>query len=221
VRGVAEERKCRVYTIAERFGPDISRYPTTNLEGEYQRWNAATATLTAEILSPRWNLTPTRVQDALQEVSWPGRWQRAEVGGKNLILDASHNPEGALVLNENLVRLHEETKQLPVVIVGVLGLARARPLVEVVSRHAKEIYFVVPQQARACSFEDLQALVPASFKGPVHRSSVAELFPRADLCTAGEKSDLVVVTGSIYLLGEIFARIEPHRGAGEGRLQDF
>jgi dihydrofolate synthase/folylpolyglutamate synthase len=32
---------------------------------------------------------------------------------------------------------------------------------------------------------------------------------------------LVVVTGSIYLIGEVFERIEPGRGAGEGRLQDF
>ena len=31
----------------------------------------------------------------------------------------------------------------------------------------------------------------------------------------------VVVTGSIYLIGEVFERIEPGRGAGEGRLQDF
>jgi dihydrofolate synthase/folylpolyglutamate synthase len=31
----------------------------------------------------------------------------------------------------------------------------------------------------------------------------------------------VVVTGSIYLLGEVLARIEPDRGTGEGRLQDF
>ena len=31
----------------------------------------------------------------------------------------------------------------------------------------------------------------------------------------------VVVTGSIYLLGEIMARLAPQRGPGEGRLQDF
>jgi len=30
-----------------------------------------------------------------------------------------------------------------------------------------------------------------------------------------------VVTGSIYLLGEVLARIGPGTAAGEGRLQDF
>jgi dihydrofolate synthase/folylpolyglutamate synthase len=29
------------------------------------------------------------------------------------------------------------------------------------------------------------------------------------------------VTGSIYLIGEVLACLEPQRGAGEGRLQDF
>jgi dihydrofolate synthase/folylpolyglutamate synthase len=32
---------------------------------------------------------------------------------------------------------------------------------------------------------------------------------------------VLVVTGSIYLLGEVLARLEPERGAGEQRLQDF
>jgi dihydrofolate synthase/folylpolyglutamate synthase len=48
-----------------------------------------------------------------------------------------------------------------------------------------------------------------------------ELFPTKDRCEVGGPDDLVVVTGSIYLLGEILARIEPERGANEGRLQDF
>ena len=40
---------------------------------------------------------------------------------------------------------------------------------------------------------------------------------------AGDDAELetVVVTGSIYLLGEVLARVEPARGPGEGRLQDF
>jgi dihydrofolate synthase/folylpolyglutamate synthase len=40
-------------------------------------------------------------------------------------------------------------------------------------------------------------------------------------CTAGGADDVIVVTGSVYLLGEIMARLMPERGAGEGRLQDF
>jgi dihydrofolate synthase/folylpolyglutamate synthase len=107
------------------------------------------------------------------------------------------------------------------VIVGALGVARAGPLLETVARHAAEIHLVVPSQARACSHEELAALVPTSFSGQVRRSTVAGLFPGPGVCTAGGAEDGVVVTGSIYLLGEIMARLEPQRGPGEGRLQDF
>jgi len=55
----------------------------------------------------------------------------------------------------------------------------------------------------------------------VVRSTVEALFPRPDLCTAGGPDDVVVVTGSIYLLGEVMARLDPARGAAEERLQDF
>jgi dihydrofolate synthase/folylpolyglutamate synthase len=50
---------------------------------------------------------------------------------------------------------------------------------------------------------------------------VTGLFPAANCCVAGQADDVIVVTGSIYLLGEVLACLEPQRGAGEGRLQDF
>jgi len=136
-------------------------------------------------------------------------------------LDSSHNPEGASVLEANLARLEAETGRRPVIITGALGARRAGALLATAARHARELHLVVPHQARACSYEELEALIPADFKGTVVRATVETLFPRPDLCTAGRPDDPVVVTGSIYLLGEVLARIEPQRGLGEGRLQDF
>ena len=124
-------------------------------------------------------------------------------------------------MRRTIRRLIAETGRPPVVVMGVLGAARARPLLETICRHAREIYLVMPQQARACTFEELESLVPAGFSGKVRRTSVAEVFPGPDACTIGEEQDTILVTGSIYLLGEILARIEPERGKGEGRLQDF
>ena len=80
---------------------------------------------------------------------------------------------------------------------------------------------MVPHQARACNYEQLEALVPAGYSGKVCRATVEELFPSPDRCTAGGAGDMIVVTGSIYLLGEVLARVEPARGASEGKLQDF
>lgn len=221
VREVAAACGAPVHSVREIFGEDLARYPQTVLEGDYQRWNAATATLGARLLPAKWKLTDEVIARGLRQVNWPGRWQRTTLGGRPLILDASHNPEGAQVLEQNLRQLIAETGRQPVVIAGALGEFRARTLLDVVCRHAREVHLVTPRQARASSFEELFALVPAEHRARVHRGALDVIFPDARTCTVGGREDTVVVTGSIYLLGEVLERIEPGRGAGEGKLQDF
>ena len=221
IRGVALERGAPVHSVVERFGSGVAGCPETNLEGDYQRWNAATAALAAGVLGARWRLSDETVARGLSRVDWPGRWQRTLVGGRLLVLDASHNPEGAEALDCNLRRLVGEGGRAPVVVVGALGAARARAILEVVCRHAREVHLVVPKQSRACSHAELEALAPAGSAARLARGSVEEIFPRPGVCAVGGPDDAVVVTGSIYLLGEVLARLEPRRGSGEGRLQDF
>ena len=95
----------------------------------------------------------------------------------------------------------------PTIVVGALGRERARPLVEVAARHAGRLVLVRPDNERACTVEELAALVPAAFRGELVRSAPAELFPAAATCTA--LGETVVVLGSLYLVGEVLAR---HQG---------
>lgn len=221
IRAIAAAAGSRVISVREEYGESIGGYPSTGLEGDYQRWNAATAALAALQLSPSFGITEASIRSGLATVEWVGRWQRTSLGGRLVVLDSSHNPEGASVLDTNLGRLVDETGMSPVAIVGALGAMRAGPLLEVVCRHCREVHLAVPKQARASTYEELEALVPAAFKGRVVRSTVEGLFPDPETCTAGKKGDVILVTGSIYLLGEVLSRLEPHRGPGEGRLQDF
>ena len=236
VREVAAAQGAPVHSVREIFGEETAGYPRTNLAGDYQRWNAATATVAARLLRERWSVSSGRAANlsggqvppseehiarGLGQVDWPGRWQRTSIGGRPLILDASHNPEGAQMLERNLQELVAATGRQPVIVTGALGEFRARALLEVVLRYACEVHLVTPKQARACTFEELVALVPAGARARVHRGTVEGIFPDAHTCTVGGRGDTIVVTGSIYLLGEILERLEPRRGAGEGRLQDF
>lgn len=242
VREVAAAQDAPLHSVREIFGEDIAGYPTTNLEGDYQRWNAATATLAVRVFysecraaasrqavpgpatsadPTEWGLPEEVIARGLSHVNWPGRWQRTSIGGRPLILDASHNPEGAQMLELNFRNLIAMTGRKPVVVAAALGEFRARALLEAVLHHAGEVHLVTPHQARACTFEELAALVPADARPRVHRATVAGIFPDAHTCTIGGPEDTVVVTGSIYLLGEVLERIEPGRGAGEGNLQDF
>ncbi|HWA86636.1 MAG TPA: folylpolyglutamate synthase/dihydrofolate synthase family protein [Opitutus sp.] len=221
IRRIAGERAAPIISVRHEFGGDLARYPRTNLAGDYQRWNAATATLAARALPSRWRIADDLVTSALRTVDWPARWQRIDLADRTLILDSSHNAEGATVLDANLAQLAAATGRAPVVICGVLGLDRARPIVAAICRHAREIHFVVPSQARASSHAQLESVVPPEFRGRVAADTLERLFPAPGVCVAGGPGDVIVVAGSIYLAGEVLGLLESARGRGEGGLQDF
>ncbi len=242
IREVAATNGAPVLSVREEFGETLDRYPRTNLEGDYQRWNAATALLVLRVFGERiaastgWSAASGRAENpsrgrvppaegdiarGLMHVNWPGRWQRLSVGGRAVILDASHNPEGAEVLERSLQRLVAETGRQPIIVAGVLGEFRARALLEVVLKYARELHLVTPRQNRATPYETMRALVPPASRHLVRGGTLEQIFPDATTCTLGAPGETVVVTGSIYLLGEVLERLEPGRGAGEGRLQDF
>ncbi len=207
IRAMAEQRGAPVRTVAEVYGEDPTEFPTTNLRGFYQRVNAATATLVAKALPPVWKISPGAIERGLASVKWPGRWERLSVGGRTVVLDASHNPEGAATLEANLAELAAETGRAPIVVVGVLGRERAEPLMAAIARQAKAIHLVVPQQPRATPQAVLEKLIPQGFCGEVVSDEIERIFPGGDVCNVGGAGDVVVVTGSIYLVGEAIARL--------------
>ena len=190
-----------LYFVRDRFRDGL---PEVSLPGEHQRRNAGAALLACE-LATRLPIEDAKARAALLTVEWAGRWQSHRlVDGRRLIVDGSHNEEGARVVEPLLASLAE-----PTLILGALGSERARPLVEVAARHARRLILVRPDNERACSVEELAALVPAGFRGEVRPATVAELFPAAATCTA--PGETLVVLGSLYLVGEVLARL---RGQG-------
>ena len=219
IRERAASKRAPIFSIAERFGQDLDRYPSTNLEGRFQRWNAATATLVCEVLRERFPVSPYDVHAALHSVDWPARWDLRHLGRKRLYLDTTHNPEGAVMLNELVDHLVRDSGGRPIFIVGTLGRFRADALMPVVARHAREIVLLEPAQPRAASFQMLRSAIPPSFRGAVSESTVGELFPFAGHCSVGEDDATIVATGSIYLIGEILDAIDYQSAVLEHLLQ--
>jgi dihydrofolate synthase/folylpolyglutamate synthase len=220
IREVAASQNSPVHAVREVFGEDASNYPACALSGLYQRRNAATATLAARVLASRFSITDTHIKAALDAVSWPGRWDLHALVDRSIILDATHNEEGCAYLDENLAGLAAQQGRKLTIIAGTLGEARAASLMPVVCRHARDLFLVEPQQPRACSFAQLEACIPHSFTGTLHRSSVRELFPLQGQTTAGCPAETIVATGSIYLIGEIMDAIHHAQPVDEGILQD-
>lgn len=208
-----------VVSVREKYGEDISSYPESGMEGPCQRWNAATATLIVRELNR--TISPEVIDRGLAQASWPARWQKLSWMGRTLVLDSSHNPEGAEELKKNLSRLVSEIGYRPKIVVGALGASRAGPLLEAVANFAQEIHLVVPEQARACDHQSMRELIPSDFLGGIMDQTVEDLFGADGLVSLTSENETVVVTGSIYLAGEVMSHLRPTAGPIESHLQDF
>ncbi len=219
IRRIAAERGCEVYAVAEHF-PDADTLPTTNLAGSFQRWNAAVATLACRILAQRFPIDPEKAGAALQAIHWPGRWETVLLRDRTLILDASHNPEGAALLRENLEQLTARTGKKPIIVAGTLGEERGRSLMNALAPYAAELHLLAPNQPRATPTRFLESCLPVARDFEVKHERLEEIFPSVGNCTAGAAGDTIVVTGSIYLIGEVLERLTCETLPGQGDLQD-
>ncbi len=184
------------------------------LAGEHQARNAALAVLGVETFLAR-GLPQAAVRSALARVRWPGR---LDVYGcrRRTLLDGAHNPEGARAL-----RLHLE-KHAPPEIHIVLGLLRdkdANAIGRLLFPLARTIHLAAIRSPRSACPEELASL-HQSFRTRLrlHRSAGEALRAAWRECSP---SGLVVVTGSLYLLGELLPLVRRDarmRGVpGEGK----
>jgi dihydrofolate synthase/folylpolyglutamate synthase len=217
IREIAQSRNAPVYSVVERF-PKEADLPTTNLEGSFQRWNAAVAVYATEILAERF---PIRSTQALQHVNWAGRWQTIPLADHTLILDASHNPEGIVMLDENLRKLIQTTQQKPIIVAGTLGEDRGRSLMNAIAPHARELHLVEPNQPRATTSEFLESCLPPQRDYSVHHAQLADIIPAPNTCALGSAGDTIVITGSLYLIGEALERLTSEHPEELGQLQDL
>ncbi|GAB4283390.1 MAG: folylpolyglutamate synthase/dihydrofolate synthase family protein [Opitutales bacterium] len=214
IERVAREKHSPVFSVEKHFGQDVHVYPEVSLQGKHQRHNAGLAQCVVELLDKRFPGSVDACVEGLSKVMWPGRWQELILeDGKTLVLDATHNAEGAQALENNLSAWVQETGERPIVFFGSLSSSRAESILDVVARYASEIILLKPDQPRATPLDELELCVPKSFSGRVSHGTIEALFPKLRWCACGNPGSKLLATGSIYLLGEILTRLEGVDGA--------
>lgn len=184
------------------------------LFGRHQAENAAVAVAAVEafIGGGTVRLADAVVQEGLATAMSPGRLQR--IGAEPaVIVDAAHNPHGAVAL----VAALEEYFDFDEVgfVFGVLSDKDATAMIEVLAGRPGRFFVTAPDSDRAVPPAELAALV-ASGAG-AERVSLAErlddALDDARAWAAEAPKRAVVVTGSIALVGEAMA-IADDRGWG-------
>ncbi len=179
------------------------------LRGAHQRSNLVVALALIEAAKAaglRFRFDPERIRLGINRTRWPGRLQMV-TGRPALLLDGAHNPAGARALAEYL-------RTLPafVLLFGVMRDKDVAVLGRTLFPLARHVVVTQPVSARAATPREIQERV-----GPLARRAQREADPRRALALARRLAGpggLVVVAGSLYLVGEALRlRERQHRPA--------
>jgi dihydrofolate synthase/folylpolyglutamate synthase len=152
-----------------------------------------------------WQVDPASVATALGDVDWPGRLQLVTLdGGRQVLVDAAHNPAGARALAAHLSRVFPE--RVPVVF-GVSADKDAAGMLRALGPVSSGIVATEFGGTRAMPAADVAASAEAVLPGRVRVVTPA----RAALDAALATSPRVCVAGSIFLLGELLPELERRR----------
>lgn len=175
------------------------------LPGAHQAKNLALAVLAAETLREQGfeRITPEAIAAGVRSCRWPGRLERLSLpGGRLVLLDAAHNPDGAAALAEFLDQVPGPLDLL----FGALTDKDAAEMLLPLARRARKVILTTPASDRARPPKELAALLPGRADVEVHR----------DLGWALDKAlptgARLVVCGSIYLVGEVRKRLREKHG---------
>lgn len=166
-----------------------------NLPGPHQQENAALACDACMHLGL--NVSPEIVRYGLARVTWPGRFEQIR---PDLILDAAHNPHAAEALVATWQqKFGSEGKNKPTIIFGAAGDKDSAAVIQILEKIAARFLFVPVNSPRSLPPESHQTTLPS------------QAFPTLPAALdALEKNPAVpnLVTGSIFLLGEVTAHLQ-------------
>ena len=189
------------------------------LPGRFQRDNAAVALLLLALVRDRFPCPPDAVRRGLARVRWPGRL--AVVGAEpRVVLDGAHNPDGMAALVAELPAL-VGTRPVDLVFAAMADKNWAAMLAALLP-HVRRVIVTRVGRRGAAPVEIARAI---GARVPVD----AEDDPRAALdatLSRAAPGEAVLVTGSLFLVGEAYAALEragvvgalfePWQGPGSG-----
>jgi dihydrofolate synthase/folylpolyglutamate synthase len=189
--GCAQQYRLRV------LGEEIE--VATPLAGRHQLRNIALALATAEELARQgFKISASDVVKGLRQTRWPGRLQSIERDGVQFLFDVAHNPAGAWALRSALSDLYEGRP-----LTFVFGAMRDKAIGEMA-----EILFPLAEHVIVTHAESPRAAQPEEIEQAAARLTV-DLEEAPDVATALRRArgavragGMVVVTGSIYVVGE-------------------
>ena len=175
------------------------KLPQPNLMGQFQIDNSATAVAAARNLNL--NITDENIKSGITKIKSIARLQEIKSGklknlckNNQLFVDGSHNPLGAKVLNDYLQTL----KCKKHIILGMMANKDHEEYISYFKNISSLTTIDIPNQPNSIKGKDLKNKLN-KFPNLNYEKSVEDALKKIST----DKDDIILITGSLYLAGEV------------------
>jgi dihydrofolate synthase/folylpolyglutamate synthase len=174
------------------------------LRGEHQVHNALVTVRVLEAArGAGLDVPDAAIREGLETVEWPARLELLTLtNGRQVLLDAAHNPEGARALRNHLARWYPER---PSLLVGIMRDKDADAILQELLPVTSSVIATAADTRRAMPADQLAARVLALDPEKAVRAC-ADVLTAVD--AALDASRTVCVAGSIVLVGAVRDALE-------------
>ena len=176
------------------------KIPKPTMNGQFQLENASTAIATLRILK-NLKIKDQQITDGIKKANNTARLEEIKSGklkdlvkNNTLILDSSHNPGGSKALNDYLQTL--ECKKH--VIIGMMANKDHEKYISFFKNISSLTTVDIPNQKNAISGMELKEKFK-DIPNVQYKENIVQAIKSIPL----KKSDLLIITGSLYLAGEV------------------
>ena len=176
------------------------KLPQPNILGQFQLENISTAIATLKIIRFR-NIKDDDIKNGITKIKSIARLQEIKSGklkelvkNNQLIIDGSHNEDGARVLNEYLQTLDCRKH----IILGMMANKDHKKYISYFKDISSLTTIDIPGQPNSISGKELKEKFK-NIQNVQYKENIVHAIESIPL----KKNDLVVITGSLYLAGEM------------------
>ncbi|MGD2124912.1 MAG: folylpolyglutamate synthase/dihydrofolate synthase family protein [Desulfobacteraceae bacterium] len=177
------------------------------LSGGYQSRNAALALAVVELLERKgFEVSYDDIREGLRHANWPGRMHIVSTD-PFLVLDGAHNPAAIRHLADSL-RSGFQYRRL-ILVLGVMGDKDIRKILRGIVPIADYVIYTRPEYYRAATPETLMKEAASLGKPGETRPQISRALRKAR--EIADPKDLILVTGSLFTVGEALTCLDPER----------
>jgi len=212
---IINKNKIKIYCNKNYTSFDIDSYKNLkfdNLNGSFQIENAAIAVKAIQTIKNNYNIKINKknIINGLKNAKWPGRFQFID---KNILIDSAHNPSGFKALFNELKNINYNKL---ILVIGFSDDKDIKTISKIISTKIKDFRdtenpedFLVKSKADKIIItksKNERAEEPVTIKKYFNKNSIIINNPKKALNYARKiatKKDLILITGSIFLVGEL------------------